>query len=179
MRKVTPTREQLTIRYSYDPETGIFTDKKTGKAADTVRDRNGHRHVVIPVINGQWPYLAHQLAWLYMTGEFPDFEIDHENRDGTDNRWSNLRDGTDINRRNLSMKINNKSGVTGVSWCKNRLKWRGVGHYTERNGTHRQKFLGYFEDIESAALEVLEFRHIHGYDPGHGLPRCVQSVVAV
>jgi hypothetical protein len=38
-------------------------------------------------------YLAHRLAWVYMTGEQPDV-IDHINRERDDNRFSNLRNGT-------------------------------------------------------------------------------------
>ena len=39
-------------------------------------------------------HYAHELIWLYMTGRWADPEVDHENRDGLDNRWSNLREAT-------------------------------------------------------------------------------------
>jgi hypothetical protein len=42
---------------------------------------------------GDKAYLEHRLAYLFMTGEVPD-EVDHENHDRADNRWTNLRDAT-------------------------------------------------------------------------------------
>ena len=116
-------------------------------------------------------YAAHRLAWLYMTGVWPDHEIDHENRNGTDNRWVNLRDGSKINTKNYSMSSCNTSGVTGVGWDNNKSKWRATGHYTDSEGKYRQKFLGYFTEIDGAALEVLEFRLEHSYAEGHGCKR--------
>jgi HNH endonuclease len=36
-------------------------------------------------------YFAHDLAWLWMTGEFPKGQIEHINGIKDDNRWCNLR----------------------------------------------------------------------------------------
>ena len=50
--------------------------------------------------------------------------IDHINRDGLDNRRSNLRVSNHIlNARNSKLQANNTSGFKGVSWCKARGKW--------------------------------------------------------
>ena len=92
-------------------------------------------------------YLAHRLAWLYQTGDWPSFEIDHEDLDGSNNRWPNLREATHVqNLRNLGMRIHNTSGRKGVYFSKNKNKW----HARIRFGG-KQVHLGYFEDLNVAA----------------------------
>lgn len=54
-----------------------------------------------------------------------DDQVDHINKDRLDNRKSNLRACTpQQNRMNMSIRIDNASGVSGVSWCKELKKWR-------------------------------------------------------
>ena len=36
-------------------------------------------------------YCAHDLAWLYMTGEFPKGEVEPINGNNNDDHWCNLR----------------------------------------------------------------------------------------
>lgn len=60
-----------------------------------------------------------------MTGEWPERDIDHINRDGLDNRWSNLRLATKSqNMRNHGLFKTNTSGMTGVHWDRCAKKWR-------------------------------------------------------
>jgi len=60
-------------------------------------------------------YMEHRLIWLYHYGEWPKYEIDHLNRNRSDNRIENLRDVTrKINIQNTSRKIKAKKSHSGV-----------------------------------------------------------------
>ena len=58
-----------------------------------------------------------------MEGYFPENNVDHIDRDTTNNKWNNLRHVSKVcNSRNKDISVKNKSGITGVHWDKN--KWR-------------------------------------------------------
>ena len=172
------TAEQLRGLLHYDPDTGQFRWKegiahwRAGLPAGTLTKLrpNSVTHVVIGIGTTserryseigirKRVYKAHRLAWLYVYGEWPDREIDHINTDGTDNRIVNLRLATGFeNSANRSTRIDNKSGIKGVSWSKRNSKWLvHIGH----NG--KVLHLGLFDTIE-AAREVREAaaRRLHG-----------------
>jgi len=74
------TQEKLREYLIYSPETGEFKWRKNrGRARSGglagAPDRNKYIRVWI---YGQ-KYLAHRLAWFYMTGTWPDEQIDHCN----------------------------------------------------------------------------------------------------
>ena len=88
------TQSELKSLLHYDPETGLFTwiaplsnRVQVGDVCSTVAPIG---YILIGV-RGQKLY-AHRLAWLYMTGEWPENQIDHINCVKTDNRWANLRE---------------------------------------------------------------------------------------
>ena len=109
-------------------------------------------------------YGLHRLAFLYLGEELPE-QVDHLNRDATDNRWSNLvASSAKDNNKNASMSRNNKSGVTGVYWNKEKGKWKAQVRFDNRG-----KCLGYFTDLEEAAEAVRRFRLEKGFSDGHGM----------
>ncbi len=73
---------------------------------------------------------------------------DHISRDRADNRKSNLRVVTPSeNNENISIRSDNKTGCTGVSYYKNLDKYRAyitVGR--------KQKSLGYFKNLTDAIV---------------------------
>ena len=109
------TQEQLKECLHYDPETGVFTrvGPKTHNAAGGYVNAVGY--VVISVLGRQ--HLAHRLAVLYMTGAWPQNQVDHRNTIRHDNRWGNLRPCTpQINQQNLrTAQRNNRQGLLGVT----------------------------------------------------------------
>ena len=80
------TQERLKQVVVYDPLTGLFLDNRTGQERGHIT-KQGYRRIKVDNKN----YLAHRLAVLFMTGEFPKNDVDHINRERNDNRWSNLR----------------------------------------------------------------------------------------
>ena len=75
-----------------------------------------------------------------------DMVVDHINRNKLDNRKANLRTSTRReNTINKSVQSNNTSNIPGVSWRKDRNKWRA---YITVNG--KQISLGMFKDKEEA-----------------------------
>jgi hypothetical protein len=67
----------------------------------------------------------HRVTWLLHYGEWPNLDIDHINRDRSDNRICNLRLATSSqNAHNTVLSSSNTSGYKGVSWESQTKKWR-------------------------------------------------------
>ena len=85
-------------------------------------------------LNGTPSYLgvqkklfAHRVAFFLHHGYYPQWpnSIDHINRDGCDNRLVNLREVTARQQSaNTGISKSNTSGVKGVSFLKDKGKWR-------------------------------------------------------
>jgi hypothetical protein len=112
--------EALRLFLSYEPSSGEFLwlvsrrgpGAKAGCEAGRI-DGHGYRRIKIAGVE----YAAHRLAWLHMTGKWPDNEVDHINGARLDNRWANLRDvSTAVNQHNRrGAGRNNPHGLLGVS----------------------------------------------------------------
>ena len=73
--------------------------------------------------------------------------VDHINRNGLDNRKSNLRIAShSLNRYNSSMRIDNVSGYRGVFWHKKSKRWRATICIE-----YNQIYLGQYIDKTAAA----------------------------
>ena len=109
----------------YNPETGIVTwrkDKGRAKKGSSPKKANNEGYYVLRFKGKN--YLLHRVAWLLHYGDFPCENLDHRNRIRTDNRIKNLREAShSVNSKNRGKQTNNTSGVTGVYWKKDRLKW--------------------------------------------------------
>lgn len=120
------TVDKLKSLVHYDPVVGLFVRKT--KASQAPRgsfavNKDSKGYIRVRVAGDR--FTAHRLAWFYMTGEWPEKEVDHKNRIRTDNRWSNLRQADEFNnKRNTSAYRSNKIGFKGVSWHVCSKKWR-------------------------------------------------------
>ena len=121
------TAERLREVLIYDPETGRFTRRaKTGKkglvGALVGCQKPDGRWLI--AIDGK-TFFASRLAWLYVHGKWPVSDVDHINRDPSDDRLANLRAATrGQNMANKTIHKNNKSGLKGVHLHPETGKWR-------------------------------------------------------
>jgi hypothetical protein len=110
---------------AYDPETGLLRWKisRGSRMKGGVAGNRTQKMVQVQIDGGG--YVAHRLAWLLMTGTWPETELDHRNLDSFDNRWENLRVAThQQNCCNRRREVRNKSGFKGVHWHSVLKKWR-------------------------------------------------------
>lgn len=102
----------------YEAETGhifwverLSNASKVGSAAFCQKRKDGYLH---GQILGK-KQLAHRVAWAIHYGYWPENDIDHINRDRSDNSISNLREATrSENCGNAAAKSTNTSGFKGV-----------------------------------------------------------------
>jgi hypothetical protein len=140
---------------NYDPATGAFVwlvnRSRTAKRGAKAGRICGAGYVYIGRM------LAHRVAWKYVTGKWPNGQIDHINGNRTDNRWSNLRLSThSLNQQNLrSARADNKSGFLGVSSYGSRFR---ASIKTPTKRVH----LGWFDTPEMAHAAYLDAkRRLH------------------
>ncbi len=120
------TYDNLRKWFTYNPTTGLFTRNITtsiwGIEGTIAGGTNAEGYILI--IAGNNSYLAHRLAYLYMTGKWPKNLIDHIDRVRHNNIWSNLRDSSKSeNACNSVKRIDNSSDIKGITWNKLRNKW--------------------------------------------------------
>lgn len=147
------TQNDLKEILIYNPETGVFTwtyDRgkfKQGSIAGTI---NEWGYLIINI--DKKLYRGHRLAWLYMTGKWPEFDIDHEDTNKANNRWLNLRPANKSkNGANRDKPKNNKSGTKGVYWDNGTQKWRA------KIGVNNKHIcLGRYIDIKDAQKAYAE-----------------------
>jgi hypothetical protein len=167
--------------FAYDPDTGVLTWRErpeshfktlracriwntrfAGKEAGTVYA--GHNTQYRRVRIGGRPFLAHRVIWAMVTGEWPIEHIDHDNTNGAENHWTNLRQASNAeNGRNCNRYSNNTSGITGVCWHKRARKWQAQIKVAGKN-IHQ----GFFDNIEDAARARKAAEIKYGFDPAHG-----------
>ena len=164
---------RLRERFHYDPATGIFTWKAMapsnlnsrleGKVAGSRNIAKTGRTAYTEIMLEGYSVKAHILAWLYVHGEFPPAgkQIDHQNKDGRDNRLCNLRIASRSQQKvNGRMRVDNTSGITG---------YRFVEGHAYRNSPHRVKIkVGDRDEVRNfptkqQALEYLAARRAEVY----------------
>lgn len=150
--------EYFKKRLYYNQYTGLFIylipvmQMRPGDIAGSP-NTNGHIQIMIDKIY----YMAHNLAWFYMTGEWPQNIVDHKDRNYSNNKWENLRPATfSQNQGNTKIRKDNKTGYKGVHFDKRSNKF--VAQITIYN---KRTWLGTRETAEEAFKIYLEAANKH------------------
>ena len=126
MSKISKAITQETVKGLFDYKDGNLVWKiavnsraQPGYIAGGADKKSGY--LKIQIDNKQ--YSAHRVMWLWHHGYFPEHQIDHINRDRSDNRIENLREvSAQCNQRN-SRQRKSISGIKGVGWDNCNKKW--------------------------------------------------------
>lgn len=124
---------------------GGLYHKKSGKRAGHTR-KDGYRVLTVAQPK-RCQMLEHRAIWLMHYGFLPK-ELDHIDRDKSNNDLSNLREASrSLNNLNKDLQKNNKSGCAGVYFYKRTGKYRA-----EIQREKVTKHIGYFNTLEEAIL---------------------------
>jgi hypothetical protein len=153
---------------NYDPDTGIFTwrhrDRKycasdkaqkiwnkryAGKKAGALKKEG---YIKIKIFHGA--FSAHRLAYLYMTGSLPSMDVDHIDRNKSNNRFENLREVSKfVNQQNrFNPRSDSRTQIIGAqkSGGKNSKKF-----FAKIRANGKIHHLGTFDTAEEAAAAYL------------------------
>lgn len=159
-------RERVMNVLEHDPLTGLFRWKvRTSNACKRGWFAGSKNSGGYTELHMTWCHIyGHHLIWIMHNGSVPQYQIDHENGDRSDNRIANLRDvPPSENMRNVKRHITNTSGHVGVFWYKPRNKW--VARITVNYTLHH---LGYFTDIADAIAARKAAEIFYGFHKNHG-----------
>lgn len=120
---------------------------------------NGYLRITVDGVR----LLAHRAAWMYVTGETPEFDVDHRDGDRQNNAFTNLRKATrSQNMQNEHQaRSGGSSGLLGVSWHKGAQKWMAGIRIPGGGG---KKYLGLFEcKHEAYASYIAAKRELHPF----------------
>lgn len=181
-----PSPEELRNILRYEPETGKlfwlerapslfdnagrsaahkaanWNSRYAGQEAFTARNRNGY--LAGAVRDRMYP--AHRVIWALYYGKWPDGQIDYINHDRADNRIANLRDIPQAeNKKNQRRRIDNTSGITGVSRVRQSGKWRASIQVSGK-----MMSLGVFDTVELAVNARRRAERAYGFHENHGKP---------
>lgn len=118
------TQERVKELFDYKDGTLVRKKKTSNRVCvgDVVGCQNSRGYLHVKADCGN--HKVHRLIWLWHHGYMPENHIDHINRNPLDNHIENLREVGDVcNQRNTGNRIDNNSGVKGVSWFSSCGKW--------------------------------------------------------
>ncbi len=148
-----------TVAY-YNGETGKFyrLQARRGSVAGSemgTKTKSGYIRIMIDKVQ----YAAASLAVLYVEGHWPNNDVDHKDRNRSNNAFSNLRSASrSQNLANTGLRSCNTSGFKGVSFHKGAGRWMAY-----INKDSKRIYLGLFDSPTEAASKYRKVaRELYG-----------------
>ena len=121
-----PSIKRLREALNYNPKTGELTWRIKPRCQPIrIGDKAGSRHpngYIIVGIDGH-AVRAHRAIFAMVKGRWPKADVDHEDTDGFNNRWRNLREANrSQNNANSKLTARNSVGAKGVTRMGKRFK---------------------------------------------------------
>lgn len=126
--------------FKYEPETGYLVRNVWGR--DTIITGTNMEGYIRVYICGK-DYVGHHVCWYMHYGMWPEHQIDHINRNRTDNRISNLRYATP------KMQTSNLSTQSKYGRCIYYKKRNKKYEVLVRHGNVK-KYLGIYRNLDEA-----------------------------
>lgn len=145
-----------------------WNSKFSGKKAFTSLSPNGYK---TGSLNNK-DYYSHRVVWTYVFGFIPNgYDIDHINRDRSDNRICNLRLASrSSNNANRIGKEGSTSKFLGVSWSNRYKKW--ISQITK---DYKNTLIGRFHsEVDAAKAYDRAAIEIHGHYARLNFPEGVE-----
>ncbi len=145
------TQERLKQLLDYSPETGLFYWRvnrgpaRIGAQAGSISKHLGYVEIRVDLK----PYYGHRLAWFWMTGAWPENEIDHRDLNKANNSWINLRAAS--SSQNKANRSSQGKFLKGVSLHRE----SGLFRATAGKNGHRIH-IGYFKTPAEAHAAYIE-----------------------
>ncbi len=139
----------------------IWNTRYAGKSAGSLKG-NGCFHIGL-TFDGRMRWLkTHRVVFALTHGHWPKHEVDHIHGVEAGHGSGNLRAATRTeNQHNVKISRRNTSGYLGVSWSKERGRWRA-----QIVAGGRGVWLGYFDTPEEAfAAYLAAKRRLHLFAP--------------
>jgi len=162
------TQAEVRELFTYDKKEGLlrwrnpsgrFGRIPAGSVAGSTTNKEGYRYVTI---NGKL-YRESRIIWLWMTGEWPRVQVDHEDRNTGNDKWNNLRLASRSQNKANSGKYGGKpkssllKGVQAVQKARS-IRYRAIA---TKDGV--REHLGYFDTEELAHAAYLKrATELHG-----------------
>lgn len=144
------TQADVRHLFDYDAENGILI-RKTFRNGCPYNKPVGHKpsqdgYGAVRI--GRTIYRTHRIIWLWYYGTWPQYEINHIDRNRINNKIENLEDvDCGRNSHNKGIYKNNKMGLPGVSIHKPNGKFKA-----QIQNNYKKESLGYFDTAEEAFL---------------------------